>query len=194
MGQEFLEDKYWSDSPDTFRDSLIWWDGLASDRAMQDHFRFVRELIALRRRHPGLRADGANSFHAHDDTRILPVHRSVEGVGRDVVVVAKSPRGQAVPTVVGILHHAGRGRQAIHRQIAEGSSRPDRGRRHLCLGPGLGVQQSGRSREEAGRKLMSMPVDAVAGVRASSGAVGTAAPRRSQPAGSNFGWLERAGS
>ena len=57
---------------------------------------FVRELIALRRRHPGLRADGANPFHAHDDTRILAVHRWVEGVGRDVVVVAKSPRGHVV--------------------------------------------------------------------------------------------------
>ena len=28
MGQEILEDKYWSDSPDYFADSLIWWDGL----------------------------------------------------------------------------------------------------------------------------------------------------------------------
>jgi 1,4-alpha-glucan branching enzyme len=51
MGQEFLEDKMWSDSPDlmAFR---IWWDGLAADKAMSDHLRFTRELIALRRRLP----------------------------------------------------------------------------------------------------------------------------------------------
>ena len=54
MGQEFLEDKFWSDVPgDT--DHLLWWDGLSRDRAMSDHLRFTRELIALRKRQPALR-------------------------------------------------------------------------------------------------------------------------------------------
>ena len=45
MGQEFLEDKPWSDSDTDF---LIYWDGLNTDQSMQDHLRFCRELIALR--------------------------------------------------------------------------------------------------------------------------------------------------
>jgi 1,4-alpha-glucan branching enzyme len=88
MGQEFLEDKYWSDSPDYYKSSLIWWNGLDSDRAMQDHLRFVRELIALRRRLPGLRADALNVYHIHNDNRVIAFHRWVPGVGADVVVVA----------------------------------------------------------------------------------------------------------
>jgi 1,4-alpha-glucan branching enzyme len=51
MGQEFLEDKYWSDSTDA-ANLLIWWDGLRSDRGMSDYLRFMRELIRLRRSLP----------------------------------------------------------------------------------------------------------------------------------------------
>ncbi len=43
MGEEFYEDKQWSDSA---TDSLIYWDGLNADRAMIDFHRFTRELIA----------------------------------------------------------------------------------------------------------------------------------------------------
>lgn len=86
MGQEFLEDKYWSDSPDYYRTNLIWWDGLESDPAMRDHLRFVRELIALRFRHPALRGDRINVFHAHEGNRVLAFHRWVDRVGQDVVV------------------------------------------------------------------------------------------------------------
>jgi 1,4-alpha-glucan branching enzyme len=88
MGQEFLEDKPWSDSPDYYRSSLIWWDGLDTDAAMRDHLRFTRELIALRLRTPGLRGDGLNVFHVHNENRVLAFHRWVEGLGADVVVVA----------------------------------------------------------------------------------------------------------
>jgi 1,4-alpha-glucan branching enzyme len=88
MGQEFLEDKYWSESPDHFRSNLIWWNGLDSDRAMQDHLRFMRELIALRRRLPALTADAINVFHVHNDNRVIAFHRWVPGVGRDAVVAA----------------------------------------------------------------------------------------------------------
>ena len=52
MGQEFLEDKYWSDSPDYFKENLIWWTGLDTDRSMQDHLRYVREFIGLRKAAP----------------------------------------------------------------------------------------------------------------------------------------------
>lgn len=85
MGQEFLEDKPWSDSD---KGLLIDWDGLGSDRSMQDHLRFTRELIALRGRQPALRAETINVFHVHDGNRVIAFQRWVEGAGRDVVVAA----------------------------------------------------------------------------------------------------------
>jgi len=88
MGQEFLEDKFWSDNPAYFRETLIWWDGLDTDGAMQDHLRFMRDLVWLRRRLRGLRGDAINVFHAQNDTRVLAFHRWVETSGHDVVVVA----------------------------------------------------------------------------------------------------------
>jgi 1,4-alpha-glucan branching enzyme len=88
MGQEMLEDKYWSDNPSYYDRTLVWWDGLQQDRAMQDHLRFTRELIWLRRNYSGLRGDRLNVFHAWNDTRVLAFHRWVEGSGHDIVVVA----------------------------------------------------------------------------------------------------------
>ena len=56
MGQEFLEDKQWSDSDPNL---LICWDGVeGTDKAMVNHLRFTRELIALRRHQPALRGGG----------------------------------------------------------------------------------------------------------------------------------------
>jgi 1,4-alpha-glucan branching enzyme len=87
MGQEFLEDKYWSDSPNFFNDSLIHWEGLGNDRAMQDHLRFCQELIRLRKSLPALTGDAIRVFHVHNDNRVIAFHRWVEGRGEDVVVV-----------------------------------------------------------------------------------------------------------
>ncbi len=86
MGQEILEDKPWSDTPST--DTLIWWDGLATDRAMRDHLRFTRDLVRLRRAQPALRGEPINVFHVHGDNRVIAFHRWLEGAGRDVIVVA----------------------------------------------------------------------------------------------------------
>ena len=55
---------------------------------MQDHLRFTRELIALRRNFRALRSDSINVFHVHDGNRVLAFHRWIEGEGEDVVVVA----------------------------------------------------------------------------------------------------------
>jgi len=85
MGQEILEDKYWSDAPDP--GSFIWWDGLEQDRHMQDFFRFYCDLVALRRRHAALRSEAINVFHVHEGNRIIAYHRWLEHEGRDVVVV-----------------------------------------------------------------------------------------------------------
>ena len=88
MGQEFLEDKYWTDDPDDYPGNLIWWEGLDKDRAMQDHWTFTQDLIRLRRRHPALQGESVNPYYVHSDNRVLAFHRWIEGVGRDVVVVA----------------------------------------------------------------------------------------------------------
>ena len=89
MGQEFLEDKQWSDNLDFHRDLLLYWAGLdMGDKQMLDHLRFTRELLALRWRCPGLRGQGFRPVHAHDENRVLAFHRWVEGEGQDVLVVA----------------------------------------------------------------------------------------------------------
>jgi 1,4-alpha-glucan branching enzyme len=88
MGQEFLEDKQWSDNLEFRRDLLLHWAGLDwGDKQMLDHLRFTRELIGLRWRCPGLRGDGFRVVHVHDQNRVLAFHRWVEGEGHDVMVV-----------------------------------------------------------------------------------------------------------
>lgn len=88
MGQEFLEDKQWSDDPSG--PGLIWWGGLdgGQDRAMVDHLRFTQDVIRLRWRQPALRGEAVRVFHVHNDNRVIAFHRWLEGAGRDVIVVA----------------------------------------------------------------------------------------------------------
>ena len=86
MGQEFLEDKQWSDTPDPA--NLISWAGLeGGDKIMGDFLQFTRELIGLRRSQPALRGEDCRVTHVHNDNRVLAFHRWVEGIGRDVMVV-----------------------------------------------------------------------------------------------------------
>lgn len=87
MGQEFMEDKYWSDWQG-HPELLLWWAGVeGADRDMVDFHRFTRELLWLRRRLPALTADGLNVFHVDEGNRILAFQRWVPGAGHDVVVV-----------------------------------------------------------------------------------------------------------
>ena len=89
MGQEFLEDKQWSDDLEFHQQLLLHWAGLESgDKQMIDHLRYTRELIQLRRRYPGLRGQGFRVVHVHDQNRVLAFHRWVESQGHDVIVVA----------------------------------------------------------------------------------------------------------
>jgi 1,4-alpha-glucan branching enzyme len=88
MGQEFLEDKQWSDNPD---DGLnIFFDGLEDQdhHEMANHVRFTSDLIALRHRLPALASEGVRAFLHHNIDRVIAFQRWVEGVGQDVVVVA----------------------------------------------------------------------------------------------------------
>jgi 1,4-alpha-glucan branching enzyme len=89
MGQEFLEDKPWSDDVEGHPELLIFWPGLeADDPTMRDFLRFTRELIGVRRCYPALRAEGYALIHVHDQNRVLAFQRWIPGVGGDVVVVA----------------------------------------------------------------------------------------------------------
>lgn len=89
MGQEFLEDKQWSDNFAFHKNLLLHWAGLdEGDKQMLDHVRFTRELVGLRWRYPGLRGQGFRVVHTDDQNRVLAFHRWVEGGGHDVVVVA----------------------------------------------------------------------------------------------------------
>ncbi|WFU44148.1 alpha amylase C-terminal domain-containing protein [Bradyrhizobium sp. CB82] len=87
MGQEFLEDKQWSEVPNS--PLHIWWAGLESgDRSMKDHLHFMQDAVEKRRRHPALRGFEARPFYVCEKDRVIAVHRWIEAVGRDVVVVS----------------------------------------------------------------------------------------------------------
>ena len=86
MGQEFLEDKPWSDDPQGA--NLIDWDALnAGKKPLVDHLRFTQDVIRLRWRQPALRGSSMRVFHLHNQNRVLAFHRWLEGAGRDVIVV-----------------------------------------------------------------------------------------------------------
>jgi 1,4-alpha-glucan branching enzyme len=88
MGQEFLEDKQWSDDVLGHPELLIYWDGLNSpDPAQRDFLRFTRELIRLRWQQPALRGEGFRVIHVHDENRVLAFQRWNPGVGKDVMIV-----------------------------------------------------------------------------------------------------------
>jgi len=87
MGQEILEDKQWSDTPS---DGLMpWWAGLTGgDATMVNHLRFTSDLVSLRRHQPALRGEMVHVYYVHNVNRVIAFHRWLEGVGRDVVIVA----------------------------------------------------------------------------------------------------------
>jgi len=88
MGEEFLEEKQWSDDVIDHPELLLHWEGLeAPDPSMRDFLRFTRELIALRWRLPALRGEGFRLIHVHDENRVLAFHRWIPGEGCDVIVV-----------------------------------------------------------------------------------------------------------
>ncbi|MCF6155912.1 MAG: 1,4-alpha-glucan branching protein [Candidatus Brocadia sp.] len=87
MGQEFLEDKFWTDNDGAHPGLLIYWKGLETEKTMKDFFQFMKEIVWLRRKHPALRSEAINVFYVHEVDRVIAFHRWIEGRGRDVVVV-----------------------------------------------------------------------------------------------------------
>jgi 1,4-alpha-glucan branching enzyme len=87
MGQEFLEDKQWSEVPSS--PLHIWWDGLSGgDQSMVDHLRFMGDAISARWTHPALRGPAARPFYVSETDRVIAIHRWLAWAGRDVVIVA----------------------------------------------------------------------------------------------------------
>jgi 1,4-alpha-glucan branching enzyme len=86
MGQEFLEDKQWSEVPTS--PLHIWWGGLqAGDQSMVDHLRFTQEAVRARWTHPALRGPVAHPYYVSESDRVIAIHRWLEGSGRDAIVV-----------------------------------------------------------------------------------------------------------
>jgi 1,4-alpha-glucan branching enzyme len=99
MGQEFLEDKNWSDNRGV--GDLIWWEGLDdTSPVMRDFMRFAADLIKLRRSQPALRGSRAHVSRAENFDRVIVLHRWIDGEPKDVVVVAnlaeQSKQGYAI--------------------------------------------------------------------------------------------------
>ena len=87
MGQEFLEDKQWSDDPN--QPLHVYWDGLSlGQKPMIDFLRFTQDLVRLRLTMPALRGEPINVFHGPSGQRVLAFHRWIDGTGDDTVVVA----------------------------------------------------------------------------------------------------------
>ena len=122
MGQEFLEDKPWSDNPN---DGLnIFFDGLsAEDNSMRNHLLFTQELVALRRSLPALNGEGVNAFLHHNIDRVIGFQRWVEGVGQDVVVVASLNESTFFGYVVGFPGN-GRWREVFNSDVYDNFVNP----------------------------------------------------------------------
>jgi 1,4-alpha-glucan branching enzyme len=122
MGEEFLEDKPWSDDPGA--GGLIWWDGLAGpDPAMRDFLRCVTDLVWLRRDQPALREGGVRVARADAWDRLIVLHRWIEGQGRDVIVVASLDEQPKHGYRIG-LPFAGLWRECFNSDVYDGFPNP----------------------------------------------------------------------
>lgn len=149
MGQEFLEDKLWSDDEKDHPGHLIWWDGLTSDPPRADFLRFVQDLVALRRREPALTGEGTAVTRVNSYDRVLVVQRWVAdgGPGEDVVAVVSFDEQPKYGYAIG-LPRGGVWRELFNSDVYEGSPNPapvGNGGSVFAGGPGLdGFGQSAR--------------------------------------------------
>jgi 1,4-alpha-glucan branching enzyme len=117
MGQEFLEDKQWSDDVGGHPELLIYWEGLDSaDSSQRDFLRFTRELIRLRWQYPALRGEGFRLIHVHDENRVLAFQRWMPGLGNDVVIVVNLANYNKYNYQIG-LPRAGAWREAFNSDV-----------------------------------------------------------------------------
>jgi 1,4-alpha-glucan branching enzyme len=141
MGQEILEHRPWSDNPGYHAETLIDWDALQHDGAARDHLRFTRELVRLRLRHPALRGDGFRLIGVDPANRVLAFQRWVEGVGRDVAVVASLNESTLYDYRLG-LPRAGFWHEAFNSDVYDGWVNPQ------VAGNGGGVHAAAEPRHQ----------------------------------------------
>ncbi len=55
---------------------------------MVDQLRLTQDVIRLRWRQPALRGPLVRVSHVHNQNRVLAFHRWIDGLGRDVIVIA----------------------------------------------------------------------------------------------------------
>src|SRR6202000_2251481 len=76
MGQEFMEDKQWSDAITEHPELQPCWQGLTGPNpTMRNFLRSTRQRIALRWALPALRGEGFRVIHTNDANRVLAFHR-----------------------------------------------------------------------------------------------------------------------
>jgi 1,4-alpha-glucan branching enzyme len=122
MGEEFLEDKNWSDNRQA--DGLIWWQGLDdANPAMRDFLRFTADLIQLRRSQPAMRGNNARVSRADNFDRVIVLHRWIEGRGEDVVVIANLSELPKQGYAIG-LPSAGRWRELFNSDVYDDFPNP----------------------------------------------------------------------
>jgi 1,4-alpha-glucan branching enzyme len=87
MGEEFLENQQWTDAVESPESPLIDWAGLATNQAMQNYLTFTQALLWLRRSEAALRGEQIRVSTADNFTRVIAIHRWLDGVGGDVLFV-----------------------------------------------------------------------------------------------------------
>jgi 1,4-alpha-glucan branching enzyme len=122
MGQEFMEDKNWSDNRHV--DGLIWWEGLdGTNSAMRDFMRFIADLIQVRRSQPALCGSGARVSRAENFDRVIVLHRWIEGQRLDVIVVANLAEQPKLGYAIG-LPFAGDWRELLNSDVYDSFPNP----------------------------------------------------------------------
>lgn len=156
MGQEFLEDKSWSDDVKNHSQLLLFWPGLeAGDSAMRDFLRFTRELIRLRWSFPALRGEGFAVLHAHDQNRVLAFQRWVPGEGGDVVIVVSLSNETRYGYVIG-FPGGGFWREVFNSDVYERWVNPD------AKGNGFGVEANGPGmHQQAQSASLTLPANSI---------------------------------
>ena len=140
MGQEFLEDKQWSDDVEGHPELRIFWPGLeGSDSAMRDFLRFTRELLHLRWQFPALRGEGYALLHVHDQNRVLAFQRWIPNEGGDVIIVASLDNETKYNYEIG-FPAGGYWREVFNSDVYERWVNPD------LRGNGGGIHASGPAR------------------------------------------------
>jgi 1,4-alpha-glucan branching enzyme len=86
MGQETLEWRLWSDNPNLTANQIDW-AAAEADKNRADFHRFTQNMIRARRQLGALRGSALRVSRASNYDRVIVLHRWIEGLGEDAVLV-----------------------------------------------------------------------------------------------------------